>query len=593
MLDQGIHKQPIYLLLNTSTANKENLDSWLNCIRLLVDTLRKSAYESMSIHLSLAGFDSSVNTLHPLTPISSFRIPEISCGEGQMWLGAAMVGLKSLIVQDRLHYPDCVFKKPIAFIFTDKDLEEDIKGEMSAYKKGAGNNLHICTSKEGKSNKTYAKISKMIVSVEEFDENFIRTAMTWLSGSIIKDVETFNIETDFKDASIVRSHCRSFEGIGLRKTLKSEESMPQKRKPVTYEASYPEDALTNRMNVEELERMKEEELRNLAFEKAKSARLTRYSRDGEFSSYAGGLSGCLLMGFMVTPSGPENEIREIEERIRAIEEEISKAHEDVADMVYSSVFAPAEVKRRSRMVTQIYLHLHEEADTVCSLAKESLKRAERRDYIPLSVKLNKGDKVDIDFQIYGEDLLMSERKSVIWQGTFTKCSFSYFVPENIDIDELYCEAHLTINSAMVGEISFTTEIVESPRRIKPEIHSHQFKRIFISYAHADAEFVKGLALAYKFQGVDYFYDRDNINAGDIYEELIYEYIDSADLFILCWSQNAAASEYVDKERRRALSHAYPQKSVREATLKICPVSIAPKADLPDDMSSIYHFESIV
>jgi hypothetical protein len=270
-----------------------------------------------------------------------------------------------------------------------------------------------------------------------------------------------------------------------------------------------------------------------------------------------------------------------------------ESQKNVADVVYSSVFAPAEVKRRSRMVTQIYLHLHEEADTVCSLAKESLKRAERRDYIPLSVKLNKGDKVDIDFQIYGEDLLMSERKSVIWQGTFTKCSFSYFVPENIDIDELYCEAHLTINSAMVGEISFTTEIVESPRRIKPEIHSHQFKRIFISYAHADAEFVKGLALAYKFQGVDYFYDRDNINAGDIYEELIYEYIDSADLFILCWSQNAAASEYVDKERRRALSHAYPQKSVREATLKICPVCIAPKADLPDDMSSIYHFESIV
>lgn len=30
--------------------------------------------------------------------------------------------------------------------------------------------------------------------------------------------------------------------------------MPQKRKPVTYEASYPEDALTNRMNVEELEK---------------------------------------------------------------------------------------------------------------------------------------------------------------------------------------------------------------------------------------------------------------------------------------------------------------------------------------------------
>ena len=524
MLDQGIHKQPIYLLLNTSTANKENLDSWLNCIRLLVDTLRQSAYESMSIHLSLVGFDGSVNTLLPLSPISSFRIPEISCGDGQIWLGAALVGLKSLIVHDRIYHEDNYgYMRPKLFIFTDKDIEEDIKAELSAYRKAAGKDVFICTSKEAKRNKTYAKITKSIISAEEFDEEFIRYAMTWLSQSMGEDLELFNIENDFKDISTITCHCDySFNEICLNKHLKSGESLADDfklPKPVTYEASYPADDLQERMTVE--------------------------------------------------------------------------PQKDVADMVYSSVFAPAEVKRRSRMVTQIYLHLHEEADTVCSLAKESLKRAERRDYIPLSVKLNKGDKVDIDFQIYGEDLLMSERKSVIWQGSFTKCSFSYFVPENIDIDELYCEAHLTINGAMVGEISFTTEIVESPRRIKPEIHSHQFKRIFISYAHADAEFVKGLALAYKFQGVDYFYDRDNINAGDIYEELIYEYIDSADLFILCWSQNAAASEYVDKERRRALSHAYPQKSVREATLKICPVCIAPKADLPDDMSSIYHFESIV
>ena len=115
--------QPIYLLINTSSANKENLDSWLNCIRLLVNTLRQSAYESMSIHLSLVGFDSSVNTLHPLTPISSFRIPEISCGDGQMWLGAALVGLKSLIVHDRIYHEDNYgYMRPKLFIFTDKDI---------------------------------------------------------------------------------------------------------------------------------------------------------------------------------------------------------------------------------------------------------------------------------------------------------------------------------------------------------------------------------------------------------------------------------------------------------------------------------------
>jgi hypothetical protein len=86
----------------------------------------------------------------------------------------------------------------------------------------------------------------------------------------------------------------------------------------------------------------------------------------------------------------------------------SKYHE-----VYSSVFASAEVKRNSHLLVQVYLHLEKEIEKVKSLAKESDKNAERRDYMPLSLKLRKGDKVDVEFNIYGETRLKSERKSVI------------------------------------------------------------------------------------------------------------------------------------------------------------------------------------
>ncbi|WP_254029202.1 hypothetical protein [Bacteroides ovatus] len=33
-------------------------------------------------------------------------------------------------------------------------------------------------------------------------------------------------------------------------------------------------------------------------------------------------------------------------------------------------------------------------------------------------------------------------KSVIWQGSFTKCSFDYFVPNDVDVDELSCESDI-------------------------------------------------------------------------------------------------------------------------------------------------------
>lgn len=260
--------------------------------------------------------------------------------------------------------------------------------------------------------------------------------------------------------------------------------------------------------------------------------------------------------------------------------------------VYSSIFAPAEVKRKSHLQVQVYLHLYEESEKVKSLAKESDKNAERRDYIPLSLKLKKGDKVDVEFNVYGETRLASECKSIIWQGSFAKCTFDYFVPKDIDVEELSCEANLFVNGAMIGDMRFLTQIVEVPRNLNPEILSHRFNRIFISYAHQDAQQIKLLALAYKAQGVDYFYDRDSLAPGDVYEEKIFDYIDSSDLFVLCWSKNAAVSDYVAKEKGRALLRAYPQLSQRDATIKICPISIEPRADLPSDMKEVYNFEVI-
>ena len=84
--------------------------------------------------------------------------------------------------------------------------------------------------------------------------------------------------------------------------------------------------------------------------------------------------------------------------------------------VFSSIFAHAEIDRNSHLMIQVYLHLFEETEKVKSLAVESDKNAERRDYSPLQCKLKKGDKVDVQLNMYGEKLLMSDKKSVVWQG---------------------------------------------------------------------------------------------------------------------------------------------------------------------------------
>lgn len=260
---------------------------------------------------------------------------------------------------------------------------------------------------------------------------------------------------------------------------------------------------------------------------------------------------------------------------------------------FSSIFAPAEIKPNSHMLVQVYLHLLEETEKVKRLAQESQKDAQRRDYIPLLCKLKKGDKVDVLLNVYGESLLMSDKKSMVWQGSFTKCSFDFFVPNDIEVNQLRCKAILSVNRIPVGEMNFITCIMDDPRPIDPVIISHNYKKVFISYAHKDVRKVKYLAQGFELMKIDYFFDRKYLKAGDIYPQVIKDYINSADLFILCWSKNAAQSDYVKKEYTQALGRVIQQENSQEDTnLSISTISIEPRAEFPAEMKDNYHFVEV-
>lgn len=270
-----------------------------------------------------------------------------------------------------------------------------------------------------------------------------------------------------------------------------------------------------------------------------------------------------------------------------------KCKEEGSDFVYSSVFAPAEVKPTSRMLTQVYLHLEEEAEKVKALATEADKNAERRDYIPLQTKLKKGDKVDVVLNINGNTLLYNSRKSIIWQGSFCKCAFDYLVPSDLDVDELSCSVNLYVNGAIIGDMLFYTQIVNSPAQLNANVIAKPVKKLFISYSHNDLKSAEKIAKLYEGMDVDVFFDKHRLKSGYIYSEEIFNFINKADTFVLCWSENAAQSEYVQKERKAALELAYPKFRPREdAKISIKPYNIQPYATPPVDMIEHYHFEEL-
>lgn len=261
--------------------------------------------------------------------------------------------------------------------------------------------------------------------------------------------------------------------------------------------------------------------------------------------------------------------------------------------VYSSVFAPAEVKRRSYMHVQVFLHRADEADQVADMAKEAQPGAARMGYAPLDCKLKEGDEVDVRLEIRGETLLHSETNHIVWRGAFSKCSFMYYVPRDLDVDSLCCRVMFVVNGLPQGEMRFVTEIVAVPMQLHANMRSSRYEKVFVSYAHEDEGKVKYLAEGLRASGADYFFDRHYLKIGDVYPLKIRQYIENADLFILCWSENAARSEYVRLELDCALQRVFPNIRPESAVkLAIYPLDIDPHTSLPEEVKPYYNFGSL-
>lgn len=270
-----------------------------------------------------------------------------------------------------------------------------------------------------------------------------------------------------------------------------------------------------------------------------------------------------------------------------------KNNNNVLSSVNSSIFAPSEAKRGDYMMIQVFLYQDGEENIVLNKAKVVDPTAIQRNYTPLSIKLRHGDIVKVVLTTHGNGVQIEEPiQELTWNGGYTDCQFCLFISEQFKSSTLLSTVTLFVNNVPSGKMMFKTNIVKQPNNLYTKIDCKSFHKIFISYCHKDESKVKFIAEAYRAQGVDYFFDRHYLKGGDIYPDKIKNYISSADLFILCWSKNAAESEYVNLERSQALALAYPQVEIEKASITIHPISIEPYAEYPADMNSVYNFEKV-
>jgi hypothetical protein len=84
-----------------------------------------------------------------------------------------------------------------------------------------------------------------------------------------------------------------------------------------------------------------------------------------------------------------------------------------------------------------------------------------------------------------------------------------------------------------------------------------YRSVFVSYSHKDAVIVDGLEKAYTALGDTYLRDVRTLRSGEQWNRALLGMIEQADIFQLCWSNNARASRYVEQEWQHALGLGRP------------------------------------
>lgn len=266
----------------------------------------------------------------------------------------------------------------------------------------------------------------------------------------------------------------------------------------------------------------------------------------------------------------------------------SEKQQDIQSEINACVYAPVEVRPHKSFVIRVYMYKPEEQNAVDSKVKEIDTKAVKKEYKPLDIPVNLGDELTVQLNLSEGVVCRDSVKSVTWRGHYTDCSFSAKLMDELQ-ESIDGTAYVFINDVPAGEMLFTIDVVESePAERYAKIDARRFSRIFISYAHQDETQVRGIAEGCRMLGKDYFFDRHSLQAGDIFKDKILNYIDRADLFVLCWSKNAAESEWVQIEREHAL------RLIREgkSTLSIYPLCLRPEAPLPIDMADKYNFGTL-
>jgi len=224
--------------------------------------------------------------------------------------------------------------------------------------------------------------------------------------------------------------------------------------------------------------------------------------------------------------------------------------------VEGRVFARERMKPGRRAGVRFFLHLPGQIGEVRQMAAEADPRATEQSATTLGARLAPGDRVTVALSVELASVADPVRTKT-WRGQPLPFDFVVTAPA-AGFEEVYADIAVYLNDQPIGKVGWMIfeDTGDAPAPPATERQAlNRYRQAFVSYSSRDRAEVLRRVQGLRAAGVEVFMDLLDLKPGERYAELLQTEARGADLFVLCWSKNAAQSEWVKKEALWALEHA--------------------------------------
>jgi hypothetical protein len=219
----------------------------------------------------------------------------------------------------------------------------------------------------------------------------------------------------------------------------------------------------------------------------------------------------------------------------------------------ATAFAPRKLRRGTPELVRVAVH---QPKDLAAVVKAARKVDRRSDPAPSGMRIGDvplGSSVGVSLDVRGGacDGALQRRT---WTGD--PLDFNFSVEADGSVEQAVFLARVFVDDAQIGVLAFTRRVSGPAKKaadVGDKVRLKRHKRVFLSYSSEDRATVSAIATAYAAAGVEHFWDRASLKPGEEWSPRLRREIARADLFHLCWSKSAAASEWVEKEAEYALT----------------------------------------